>query len=142
MRLADCVAAVESFGGWQGAIRFESALDLSHPQWVEGQASKIATANRCSIPTALMLACTSFGDYQILGANIYAGGYDAPILAWWASPAEQDQSFSRFIEPRGFSADEDVTAWDDARFLAFGAFYNGNAAAYSAAMKKAAADGN
>jgi hypothetical protein len=139
--LQQCIAGVES-GHRLDAIRFEPDLFSASPQWVRNQITKIQYAHggssACSVSTATMLACSSFGLYQILGANIYAGNFKNTVFAYIADQSLQNSVFAEFIKPHGFVPDDDLTSWTDQMFTSFATFYNGpNApAAYVAAMRK------
>lgn len=143
MQLEYVIAQVES-SNCLSAVRFESMLNNNHPQWIEGQLDKIQAANGCNVATALMIASTSWGKYQLLGANIYALGAKISLLEWWNDPVAQSVSFAFFINPHGFEPSEDIASWTDDRFLKFAAFYNGPGApaAYAAAMQKVLANGD
>lgn len=122
--LQSVVSAVES-GDNQNAIRFESSLFATRPLWVSNQIKRIQSIHKCSTDTAKMVACSSWGFYQILGANIYAQGYDAPVQVYCQNAADQASVFKGFITPRHFSPDEDVSQWTADRGYAFSTFYNG-----------------
>lgn len=90
-----------------------------------------------------MIASTSWGLHQLLGANVYAQGYASDIADFLSCPDDQEKIFSSFIAAKGFTGGEDVTAWDSTRFLDFATFYNGPGAPqqYVAAMQKAVTAG-
>jgi hypothetical protein len=139
--LQDCIQWVES-GNHAEAMRFEPTLFTSRPAWVVNQIAKIQYAHggatSCDTNTAMQIACTSYGLYQILGANIYASGdFKNSIFDFVFDLLFQEDAFQRFIAPHGFTPDEDLSTWNDERFAAFATFYNGpgNVASYVKAMR-------
>lgn len=139
MILSDVIAGVESSDNIM-AMRFEPAMYGNAPGWAKNQLTYIHAANPWASPeTGLMIASTSWGRYQILGANIYAfGAYNSPIAAFLASSSDQESVFHDFIGPHGYHPEDDTSVWNIAEFGAFAAFYNGPGAvdAYVAAMKR------
>jgi len=138
--LADCIAKVESSDNVL-AIRFEPVMFANKPGWVIPLLGKISGLNQnCDRDTALAIACTSYGKYQILGVNIYDKGYSTSIAHYWQLESDQDEIFGRFVSSKGFTPIEDVTTWNDATFIEFATFYNGPGAvaSYVTSMKKAA----
>ncbi len=138
MTLYDCVAGVESSHN-PLALRFEPVMFQNRELWALRTIPKIIQANTgISQDTGLMLACSSFGKYQVLGANIYAQGYEKSIFAFVNSESDQDATFAGFIKPHGFNPLDDVSKWPAEKFSEFAAFYNGpaNVADYAAAMQR------
>ncbi len=149
MRLDDCVIAVESgAGSHYQAIRFEPVLFQNKPLWIVRQIPAIQKAHhgaaQCDYDTALMIGCTSFGLFQMLGANIWNNGNISVSMFDFCSPNSceslQASAWEKFIGIEGFRADEDLSAWDDGRFAKFAEYQNGPGAiaAYVAEMKKVA----
>ncbi len=138
--LEQVIRAVESSNNAH-AMRFEPDLFKNDPQWVAEQERKIMSICKCSEDTALAIDATSYGLYQLIGANIYALGYDKDIIEFCSSGSDQLSILQKFLagaRPSPFDPNEDVSAWPESRFAAFAAFYNGPdfAPAYIAAMKK------
>ena len=139
MILLDCVAKVES-AGRLGALRFEPTVFQGDPRWIQGQLSKIMRANTCNEATALMIASTSWGKFQMLGANIYSfTDGDVALNEIFANAGLQQKIYEDFISPRGYNGNELVNDWSEARFQAFALFQNGpgNITGYVSAMKEA-----
>jgi hypothetical protein len=143
MMLETCVALVESENN-PDAIRFEPATyNASKPSaWIAAQVPNIVKAfggdNVCDLATATMLACTSFGIYQMLGANVWAfGKYTGTLAQFIGSRADQYACYTRFLSNL-FSPTEDVTSWTDKRFQQFAVYQNGpgNPGGYILAMKR------
>jgi hypothetical protein len=139
VQLASVIARVESSNN-QNALRFENTMFASPPIWVLGQISNIQKAHRnMSYQTAQMIACSSWGMYQLLGANIWSNGFAATFADYIDSATFQYGTFLRFISPHGFTGTEDCVTWNEKRYERFAAFYNGpNAVSdYVSAMKQA-----
>lgn len=143
LTLAQVISRVESNDNPR-AMRFEAGL---FERWQEAPTPAEATLlvrikaiHRCSLDTARMVACTSWGRYQLLGENIYdEGGYAGHIVDYLASDTEQLASFTRFVAERRINADLVLT--DDGLMQKFAGAYNGpsNVAAYVTRMRQAMA---
>lgn len=127
--LADVIGSIES-DDHPARLRFEPALyariaaGYLAPQY-SALVRAIQIANVCSAQTACMIAATSWGEFQILGENIYA-----PVCAWrgtvfdfLASIEVQRLSFKRFAIARGI--DYELAAIDDGVARKIAAVYNG-----------------
>jgi hypothetical protein len=123
------VAALTETGDNPFELRFENTTDAADPHWIANEVPTIQKVHGpiCSFQTALAIACTSYGRYQILGANIYAAPspYAKTIFHFAFDDDGQLAAFDRFIAQKGFNADETPETWDDTRGLAYAAFYNG-----------------
>lgn len=149
--LAAVVRQVESSTG-KAQIRFE---DGAYAAVQEGRANvyalqpieimdRIATANRCSPATAKMIFCTSWGEYQDMGFEIYGELCVPPdvvpsIWEWLADTGLQDRMFTKWCFTRGFHAQGPLP--DDDHLAAFARAYNGpgDVTNYVSMMKAAAA---
>lgn len=129
------------------AIRFEASDFASAPGWIANQVPAIQAAHpRFSQETCLMIACSSWGQFQMLGANIYALGYKGQIADFMqytqgnAYCPAQMALFSGMITPHGFNPNETMGGWNIERYNAFAALWNGAGfpPAYVAAMQAAA----
>lgn len=126
-------------------LRYENATDAAHPGWIVNEIPTIQRVHgpTCSFQTALMIACTSYGRYQILGANIYStASYGIPsyaktIFHFAFDDDGQLAQFHRFISQKMFDADECPETWTEQKGLSFATFYNGpgNPLAYWTQMK-------
>ena len=139
MTLMEAQAIVESSND-PLAIRFEPGLYTASPGWIARILPLVRSLNSCSTDTAKMIACTSFGMYQLLGANIYSLGYAHEIMAYGDDILQQHRDYSDFMGRGGFSAytDMDVTAIAMPELLAIARYYNGpgNPQAYADALLK------
>jgi hypothetical protein len=138
MKLIDAIAIVES-DNYSTAIRFEPTLYENPPSWIVSMVGKICAINKCSYDTGIMIACTSFGTWQLLGANLYAQGYAKPILALQVS--DEELTARKFLLSIGFNPDLDVTEFSPNQLLQFATKYNGPAdpVKYAKAIVRAAA---
>jgi hypothetical protein len=122
--LAGCIATVESSNNLD-AIKFERRLFDNTPPWILDQVPTIQKYNKCDETTAIAIGCTSYGEYQLLGANVYAKGADTSIISWCYLVSEQEAIFEAFIKTKGYEPYEDITLWNDQKFIDFATFYNG-----------------
>ena len=91
------VAVVESRFN-QFAIRFEPHLYASRPRWMEGGVRRFRVIHECSENTAWAFGATSFGMYQILGANVYGiCKYDEKVFRFVGDSGVQRECFKRFV---------------------------------------------
>lgn len=142
MILMDAVEIVESAKN-PSAIRFEPGLYQSRPMWAIDDEPTVSTINRCDRETAIVICCTSFGAWQMLGCNIYASGWKQPIAEFWASYAAQQSLAEQFIRQCGAEPLADMARLSDPVLLDFVRRWNGPGAPeqYLAALKRAAATG-
>lgn len=98
-KLAKVIAHVES-NDRQFAIRFEDQLYASHSFPTE-LLNSIHLSCGCSLATARMVACTSWGRYQILGENIYSVcQYNKTPVEFCEDSAAQDAALALFLSNR------------------------------------------
>lgn len=146
MTLADIVGDIES-GNDQFAMRFEPAVYREWPEaeWVSGEfqpkiriAKKIAAANRCNYHTAVMIAATSWGRFQIMGENIYQRFNDS-VFVWMASNSDQLTTFTGYCADRHIAFTPLELVEDAGKRATFAREYNGPAAIADYASKILAA---
>ena len=147
IELADVIAETEN-NGKPWPPRFEPAL---HQRWTEGLAAgdKVKTAltakiqglnpPTCSQGTAAMIACTSWGAWQILGETLYGGLWERSVFAFLTDPAAQRAAFEAFLAHHGVAFTLTDLVQDPAKRQRFIAAYNGpgDEDAYWAKMKRA-----
>lgn len=148
MQLADIIAQVES-GTNDAAMRFEIGLfaewgtvaRIASEQQARDQiTAAIAALHRCNRNTAHMIACTSWGRYQILGENIYSVcECRRPVTAFAIDPDFQRLCFEEFLRKRGIDFTLDDILADEGKRSLFISKYNGPdaVAAYWAKMQVA-----
>lgn len=122
--LADVVKIVESSGN-TFAIRYEPALYATKPAWAISQLQNIKNINKCSDPTALMISCTSFGAWQLLGVNIYSMGYKLPIAQYLQDETAQLSSALELMKSMGFDGNADFSSFTFPELLHFAQKWNG-----------------
>lgn len=137
--LAEVIADIESTHN-PARLRFEPALyarlqhDLVAPDAVRARRAnvdrltrRIMVANVCSRDTAVMIAASSWGEWQILGENIYDTpiNCDFTIARFLADEAYQARAFEIFCAVRTifYTLDELRDSKDLVR--RFAAAYNG-----------------
>lgn len=121
------------------AIRAEPGLLNAPPAWVRGTFGTIAKVNGCTTWTAQVIACTSYGLFQCLGATLYGDlAFPNPISYFHYDAEQQVTQFRALVKKWGF--DPEGFDWaDDALINKFALRYNGPKAlpAYANAMKAA-----
>ena len=137
--LASVIKAIES-GGNPHAVRFEP---VAYQDWAWVPAmDRIQVKHKCSKDTAKMIACTSWGLYQLMGVNIFDPRYpkdaetplDPPdVFAFVGDTGMQDLLFAAFLRAKGLNYTLEELLADDVKMAAFARAYNGpgNVAAYS-----------
>ena len=126
MILQDVIAKIESNDDCN-AIRFEPTLFQSKPAWIGKSIEFIKNHhNNISDDTAWMIACSSWGRYQLLGCNIYSLGFDSTIFDFVDNDhGEQEEIFGDFILTSGYKSVENIANWNQTQFENFAHFYNG-----------------
>ena len=128
--LATVIALVESNNNPK-RFRFEPA---TYTQWVSagGTPARIALqevisrVHDCSISTARMIACTSWGRFQILGENLYGPCKCVnDVFTYVTSPALEAAAFDAFLAWRKIDFTLDDLVNDEVKRHGFIAMYNG-----------------
>lgn len=136
--LEKVIASIESTNR-PFAIRYEDGMFKSPPGWVLGTVAAIARVNECNGATAQMIACTSYGLFQCLGATLYGDlKFPNPISFFHYDAEQQVTQFRALVKRWGFDWQAfDFT--DDELLTTFAARYNGPGAipSYVAKMKAA-----
>ena len=139
--LAAVIKAIES-GGNPHRPRFEYHAFMAWP-WAPAY-DRILLKHQCTRDTAQMIAATSWGAYQMMGANIFdpaVSGVDPDhLFAYIADPAMQDASFAHFLRAKGIDWRLEDLLGDADRMQKFCERWNGpaNTAAYAALIRRAA----
>ena len=129
--LASVIAQVES-GTQDDRLRFEPGLyaDWGGPLSTARRnvVAAIGVAHKCSADTAVMIATTSWGRYQILGENIYSVcQYKGSVFAFVAFSDHQQTCFSDFLAARGIAFTLTDLVMDRTKREQFITHYNGPA---------------
>lgn len=120
--LSDVVAQVES-AGYPRAIRFEPGYQPS----MRGiaNAKTYASGNWIDANTAHMICQTSWGQFQIMGDNLYNElGYAQSIWQFVDNESDQLAMFKLFLKI-GHFADVAFSTLTRADLVAFANYYNG-----------------
>ena len=131
--LSDCVAQVESANN-PCAMRYEPDYvpTLNSIQLTQ----KFATAGYMDTITARMIASTSWGKFQIMGANLYAVlKYEDTLVSFLSDVGSQLAAFQSFIGHLGFT-DGPFAMMGEASLLKFARLYNGSEV-YAESLKHA-----
>lgn len=100
-------------------------------------ARKIARYNRCTIPTAFIIAKTSYGLYQIMGSNVYDLGFTGAILDFWRDARQQLTVLGWFCNRHDIAYTLQDIVTDPDKLRLFSLHYNGNPLLYSQAIREA-----
>ncbi len=116
------------------AIRFEPDTYRRYTQIYTSDKRLIAPAaaaklaNKCSIMTALNIASTSYGRYQIMGFNLYGPElkFNGDVVQFMQDVNAQDDVFDKFLSSRKINFTiEQLAASEEAR-VKFAHLYNGS----------------
>lgn len=143
--LARALASVESSRN-QWALRFEPVL-YARAAWAgHGDViARIVSANHCSVATAEMIFCSSFGLYQIMGENLYSRcNVHASVGEYLATVDYQNEALAGELGALALTDTAAVLLADPDRLDRFAAFYNGpgDVADYAAQIRAALAMGS
>lgn len=124
IRLSDCVKQVESSGNYL-AMRFEPTYTPTPSS--QQAVQKYASGGYMDMTTARMICQTSWGAFQIMGANLYGNLDCQTTLATYLQNSANIQlsMFNRFIQQIGFSDGPYKLMSQKAR-LRFARLYNGS----------------
>jgi N-acetylmuramidase len=144
--LADAVAMVESSGN-PHAIRFEPSLyaaQIASPTPTEYQPAidRIQAIHQCSHETAVMMAMTSWGRYQLMGFNLYSPdgfAYGRDVAVFLESDRDQLDAFGWFIGANHIDWAAEQMLVDPTLIVRFAIAYNGpgDPSEYCARLKAA-----
>lgn len=90
--------------------------------------------NKCSMPTACMIASTSWGEFQIMGYRLYDPqicDYRDNVFLFQAMYKRQEAAFDLFLKHFGIDFTIEQLRADNAKVEKFAAVYNGDITAYS-----------
>lgn len=126
--LATIISMVESSGNPR-AMRFEPTAFANWP-WSDTMGI-IKAKHGCSEATARMIACTSWGQYQLMAENIFARNMTAyqvnptDVFSFVSDTALQEQAFHAFLQIRGIDFTLDDILSDPQKMRKFVERYNG-----------------
>jgi len=135
--LAEIIKLIESSGNMQ-AVRFEPFFYKRLKSKTNDPAVlKIREIHKCTYYTALMIASTSWGLYQIMGYNLYFYNLtDKTVFEFLFDQEEQDQAFQKFIEKRNIAFTIEELKKDPEKIRKFAKYYNGDEIGYSKKIEK------
>lgn len=142
-KLSEVIASIES-NGLKSAIRFEPSL---HDRSLNGQShinfalTNIALYNRCTLETARVISCTSWGLFQLMGFNLYNPpiSLKVPILEFVSNEDMQGSALNAFLDHNSMLVGVATLRDDLQERLDFARKYNGPAETSSYAAKLYAA---
>lgn len=142
MTLQALIATVESAGN-PHAIRFEQKYFdkiwgvYRDQRRINIEAGVARDRNKCSLVTGFMIASTSFGQFQMMGFNLYSREFDYPkdVATFLTSYGDQRDLFDKFVKNRGINFSIEDLANDPAKRMQFAMAYNG-AAVYADRLEK------
>ena len=135
--LQNVIARIESSGD-PFALRFEPAVYAGDV--APSVAARIATLHGADYETGRVIASTSWGLFQIMGFNLWAGAhaYNGTLYEFCADTIAQRLAFETFLADRGMNFTLAELLADEHKMLAFTTAYNGDGGPYMHAMTQAA----
>ena len=136
--LQDVIARIESSGN-PFALRFEPTVYTADV--APSVAARIATLHGADYETGRVIASTSWGLFQIMGFNLWAGAhaYNGTLYEFCADTIAQRLAFETFLADRGMNFTLAELLGNANRLIAFAAAYNGDGIRYARTMRKSAA---
>ena len=137
MKLSDIIKQIESSNNPQ-AVRFEPLFYENLKTKTNDHAIlKIKEIHKCSYYTALMIASTSWGLFQIMGYNLYFYGLtEKTVFDFLFDEAEQEEAFEKFIQIKKINFTVDELKQDIEKVRKFAKYYNGDIESYSRKILK------
>lgn len=126
--LADLIGWIESKHNLQ-AIRFEPATYENNAKFVSVILNAIKIAhNNCSDGTARMIYASSWGQFQMMGFNLYAPGayqYKKSVIDFCNSQDDQVYQFEHFVSAKGIAYTPLQLGSSPSQRMTFARVYNG-----------------
>ncbi len=98
-KIKKVIARVESLEN-PLAVRFEPHIyGAINVRRVGRLLVQIADIHKCNTETAKVIYSTSWGQYQIMGFNLYSLGYSQTVWEFLFFEQDQDQVFYKFVKP-------------------------------------------
>lgn len=110
------------------ALRFEPKVYADNRHATKTIVTVISRCNRCSTATAKMLCACSFGEFQIMGFNLYSGplNYRGDIGHYFEQRGLQRELFFSFCAVRGIDYTVSDLAISEVKRNHFAQAYNGS----------------
>lgn len=127
--LLTIISAIESSGSAK-AVRFEPQVFDTYQRMQAKPAflATIARLHEADSDTAMAIASTSWGKYQLMGENLYQLGYADTVFAFADSDTAQLFYMGEFLTQRGLNVTWASLAGDSHALERFGTLYNGSSA--------------
>lgn len=136
--LSDCIAQVESSSNLL-AMRYEPRVYQTQLLTPQQQIEDYAVGGYIDQTTAAMIASTSWGQFQIMGYNLYGLGYQSTIVDFLTNSTHQIAYLIRFfnhnipsVNPRKLFSQLSQTEIE-----LVGQVYNGDGPVYANSLEKA-----
>lgn len=137
MKLADIIKQIESSNN-KLAVRFEPLFYENLKTKTNDYAIlKIKEIHKCSYYTALMIASTSWGLFQIMGYNLYFYSLtDKTVFDFLFDEEEQEKAFEKFTQIKKINFTVEELKQDIEKVRKFAKYYNGDIEGYSRKILK------
>jgi len=138
MDIKEVIKEIESSGNKQ-AIRFEPHFyeSLEKRKINDMAIQRIQKIHRCSYFTALMIASTSWGLFQIMGYNLYFYSLtEKTVFEFLFDEAEQEKAFEKFIQIKSINFSIEEMRSDPEKIRKFAKVYNGDTEGYSRKIER------
>ncbi|WP_456400120.1 N-acetylmuramidase domain-containing protein [Persephonella sp.] len=135
--LKDIIKLIESSNNPQ-AVRFEPHFyERLKSRTNDTAVLKIREIHKCTYYTALMIASTSWGLFQIMGYNLYFYNLiDTTVFDFLFNEELQEQAFKKFIEKRRINFTIEELKSDPEKVRRFARYYNGDEIRYARKIEK------
>lgn len=136
-QLKDIIKLIESSNNPQ-AVRFEPHFyEKLKSKTNDTAVLKIRKIHKCTYYTALMIASTSWGLFQIMGYNLYFYNLiDTTVFDFLNNEELQEKAFQEFIEKRKINFTVEDLKSDPEKIRKFAKYYNGDTEGYSRKIEK------
>ena len=131
-QLKDIIKLIESSNNPK-AVRFEPLFYENLKTKTNDHAIlKIKEIHKCSYYTALMIASTSWGLFQIMGYNLYFYSLtEKTVFDFLFDEEEQEKAFEKFIQIKKINFTVEELLEDENKIKKFARLYNGDEIGYS-----------
>ncbi|HCB69334.1 MAG TPA: DUF3380 domain-containing protein [Persephonella sp.] len=135
--LAEIIKQIESSNN-KLAVRFEPHFyERLKNRTNDTAVLKIREIHKCTYYTALMIASTSWGYFQIMGYNLYFYNLiDTTVFEFLYNEELQEKAFQEFIEKRKINFSVEELKSDPEKIRRFARYYNGDEIGYARKIEK------
>ena len=130
--LKDIIKLIESSNNPQ-AVRFEPLFyEKLKSKTNDTAVLKIREIHKCTYYTALMIASTSWGYFQIMGYNLYFYNLiDTTVFEFLSNEELQEKAFKKFTQLKKINFSIEELKSDPEKIRKFAKYYNGDTEGYS-----------